>query len=277
MTEAFIFSPAQVGRAGEDVALQIEAAILDGKFQPGERLPSERDLQRQFHTGRGVIREAMGALKQKGLIEIKKGAKGGAVVKNVEMHLVSESLALFLKQQQVTPQYLIEVRESMDRTITSLAIARATTEEKEALVTGAKKLVRLLQVPEPEMVAIFEVDRELNLLLARMTRNPVFEWIMRALQSGLGSYDHSLYNDPDYRERTAVNWLQTARGIARGEPLQALSFIGYHYVMLRDCLAKERMGDQTTADDIPRYPLEIGPAATQGVPDNGDDAASGGK
>ena len=68
MTKNPIFSPAQVGRAGEDIALQIEAAILGGKILPGERLPSERELQVQFHTGRGVIREALGALKQKGLI-----------------------------------------------------------------------------------------------------------------------------------------------------------------------------------------------------------------
>ena len=67
MTPEFSFTPAQMGRAGEDVALQIEAAILDGTFLPGERLPSERELQSQFHTGRGVVREALGALKQKGL------------------------------------------------------------------------------------------------------------------------------------------------------------------------------------------------------------------
>ena len=234
-----IFSPAQVGRAGEDIALQIEAAILDGRILPGERLPSERELQAQFHTGRGVIREALKALKQKGLIEIKKGAKGGAVVKNIEMNLVSESLALFLKQQHVSPNYLIEVRESMDRTITTLAIARATGDEKALLVERAEDLLKEMQHPDPNMESIFEKDRELNLLLARMSRNPVFEWIMHAMQSGLGSYDHSLYTSADYREQTAANWVQTARGIAGGEPLKALSYIGFHYVMLRECLAKE--------------------------------------
>lgn len=234
-----IFSPAQVGRAGEDIALQIEAAIVGSKIQPGERLPSERELQVQFHTGRGVIREALGALKQKGLIEIRKGAKGGAFVKQVEMTLVSESLALFLKQRQVNPDYLIEVRETVDRTITTLAIARGTLEEKEQLVAGAERLLAELKASDPDMVAVFELDRDLNLLLAQMTQNPVFEWIMRAMQSGLSSYDHSLYTDPEYREKTAMNWLETARGIAEGEPMRALSVIGYHYLMLRNCLAAE--------------------------------------
>ena len=70
MDSSFLFHPAQAGRAGEDIALQIEAAILNEKFQPGESLPSERELQTQFQTGRWVIREAIRALKQKGLIEI---------------------------------------------------------------------------------------------------------------------------------------------------------------------------------------------------------------
>ena len=79
MDDKYLFSPAQVGRAGEDVALQIEAAILGEKILPGKSLPSERELQAQFQTGRGVIREAIRALKQKGLIEIRKGAPRGGL------------------------------------------------------------------------------------------------------------------------------------------------------------------------------------------------------
>ena len=38
------FEPVNMGRAGEEVALQIEAAILAGQLEPGDRLPSEREL-----------------------------------------------------------------------------------------------------------------------------------------------------------------------------------------------------------------------------------------
>lgn len=220
MTGKFSFSPVQVGRAGEEIALQIEAAILNGSFKPGERLPSERELQNQFHTGRGVIREALGALKQKGLVEIKKGAKGGAFVKNVEMHLVSESLALFLKQQQIAPSFLIEARESIDRTITTLAITRGSNEEKDLLISNSNKLYLLAKSEDCNLAKIFEIDKELNLLFARMTRNPIFEWIMRAIQSGLGSYDHCLYINIKYRKKAAINWVNTAKSIKKMEPLQ---------------------------------------------------------
>lgn len=231
-----LFTPAQVGRAGEDVALQIEAAILNEKIMPGEGLPSERELQVQFQTGRGVIREAMRALKQKGLIEIRKGAKGGAYVKQIDVANVSESLALFLKQQHVGLADIAEFRESIDRTITILAIARADAAEKQQLVAEVEKLRECLEQPEPDMGALGEIDRELNIRLAKMTGNPIFEWIMQALQLGFSSQDYALYDDPDYRQKTVENWAETARHIAVDEPLRALSSIGAHYAMLQRCV-----------------------------------------
>jgi len=238
MQEDNLFHPAQVGRAGEDVALQIEAAILSNKITPGERLPSERELQHQFETGRGVIREAIRALKQKGLIEIRKGSKGGAYVKQIEVANVSESLALFLKQHQIDPNHIAEFRESIDNTITTLAIARADAKTKQDLVDKATEFNNIIAQENTaeaplDMVRIGELDRELNIMLAQMSGNPVFEWIMRALQLGFSSYDYTLYEDPEYRKATAANWQETAQHIAANEPLRALASSGAHYTMLK--------------------------------------------
>lgn len=249
MKKELSFIPAQAGRASEDVALQIEAAIMDGSIQPGESLPSERELQQQFETGRGVVREAIRTLKQKGLIEVKKGAKGGAFVRQVKVANVSESLALFLKQSHVNPQHLIEFRESLDRTITSLAIARGSHEQKQTLVAQAHQLQQAAQVPEPDMLALGEMDRQLNILLAQMTGNPIFEWVMRALQSGFSSYDYALYKDAHYRQETVANWRATAEEIAAGEPLRALAYIGHHYVLLHRCVQQQQQAAAAAGGD----------------------------
>ena len=241
MAHVDFFIPAQTGRASEDVALQIEAAILEGRIAPGENLPSERELQGLFETGRGVIREALRALKQKGLIEVRKGAKGGAFVKQMEVANASESLALFLKQNHIPPEQVIEFRESLDKTITTLAIARGTKAEKESLLEKAVRLEELLRQPTQDPARISELDRELNLDMAMMTKNPIFEWIMSAIQLGFGSYDYTLYDDPDYRLKTAANWTETAREILKGEPLRALGFISHHYTMLQRCVDEKKV------------------------------------
>ncbi|WFS63958.1 GntR family transcriptional regulator [Pseudodesulfovibrio thermohalotolerans] len=231
-----LFLPVQAGRASEEVALQIEAAIVDGRLSPGERLPSEREMQSQFGTGRGVIREAIKILKQKGLLEVKKGAKGGAYVRQLDVGNVSESLALFLKQHPVNPEKLIEFRESLDQTITQLAITHAKKAEKEELLKEALRLESMLREGEPDFLATSELDRQLNIMLAKMARNPLFEWVMHALQMGFSSHDYSLYEDPTYRKRAAANWSDTAKAIADGELMRALAFIGHHYVLLRKCI-----------------------------------------
>lgn len=238
-----LFFPARSGRASEDVALQLEAAIVGGTFEPGTSLPSERALQEQFGTGRGVIREAISALRQKGLVEVRKGAKGGAYVRQLEVANVSESLALFLRQHHVGTQDLIEFRESVDRTITLLAVSRGSDADKRALVQGAEELEREVRGDQPDLTRVAEMDRELNLMLARMADNPIFEWIMRAVQLGFSSHDYALYEDQGFAAKTVDNWTETARAIAAGDPMRALNSIGFHYSLLRRRVT-EREGER---------------------------------
>jgi GntR family transcriptional repressor for pyruvate dehydrogenase complex len=240
-----IFYPADGDNIGDDVACQIQAAIVSGQIQPGQRLPSERELQGIFKTGRGVVREALRGLKQKGLIEVKKGAHGGAVVKQVEVTAASESLAILLSQHRIPLDYLVEFRESIDRTVTTLAIARGTDDEKRELWQGAMELERLLNQKEPDWEAVSELDLDLNLRLVKMTKNPMFEWVMLTIQQGFGSHDHALYEDEYYRDKVARNWMETARAIADNEPQNSLSFIGYHYVLLRRCLKEQSAKGKT--------------------------------
>ncbi|QJT10809.1 FadR/GntR family transcriptional regulator [Oceanidesulfovibrio marinus] len=244
-----LFMPAKSGRSSEDVALQIEAAILAGKILPGESLPSEREMQHQFQVSRGAVREALRALKEKGMLDIRKGAKGGAFVKEVEVSNVSASLALFLKQHPIAPEQLIEFRENLDRTVTMLAIARSSKGDREKLLDGAHKLQDAAEEPDLDMEMLGEMDRELNLLLGRMSHNPIFEWVMGALQQGFSSHDYALYEDPDFRRQTVDNWVETARQIAAGEPLLALSSISNHYVLLRRCVER-RAGDAGAAETV---------------------------
>ncbi len=243
---ASLFFPVRAGRAGEEVALQIEAAIVDGRLSPGERLPSEREMGSQFGTGRGVVREAVKLLQQKGLLEVRKGAKGGAYVRRLDVANVSESLALFLKQHPVEIEKLIEFRESLDRTITQLAVVNADQAEKDALLKGALRLEALLGEDEPDLAAVCELDRRLNIMLAQMTRNPLFEWVMRALQMGFSSYDHALYEAPKRRKKAAANWKESAAAIAEGRLMRALGFVGRHYVLLR-----RRLDEQTAPTNEP--------------------------
>ena len=235
-----MFSPVNNGEMSASVAFQIEAAIIGGNLSPGEKIPSERELQHQFKTGRGVIREALRELKQKGLIETRRGGKGGTYVKRIGVSDASQPLALMIKQNEIDISNLIEFRESIDRTITILAVTRGDDSQAEDLLKGVGRLEEVGLCPNPTMERVRKVDRELNLLLAKMTKNPIFDWIMQTIQISFGSYDYILYEDAAYREKTIKNWRETAMAIAAHEPLKALSFIGYHYAMLNRCIDEKK-------------------------------------
>ena len=75
-----MFQPYKGRRAFEDIAAEIKDAILSDRLSIGDRLPSERDLAEQFQVGRVTIREAFRTLETMGLIQVKKGSRGGAFV-----------------------------------------------------------------------------------------------------------------------------------------------------------------------------------------------------
>jgi GntR family transcriptional repressor for pyruvate dehydrogenase complex len=57
----------------QEIVSSITAAIRDGKYAPGARLPGERELAKEFGVGRSAIREAMVALEVHGLVEARQG------------------------------------------------------------------------------------------------------------------------------------------------------------------------------------------------------------
>jgi DNA-binding GntR family transcriptional regulator len=121
-----MFKAAKQNRIFQDVVEQIQETILSGKLKPGEMLPSERELKAMLQVSRGTLREALRVLEQKGLIEIKLGVGGGAVVQDMSYDQMNESLALLIRYQKVSLRHLSEFRVGVEGRVSALAAARAT-------------------------------------------------------------------------------------------------------------------------------------------------------
>lgn len=66
----------------DQVADALIRDVLAGRYRPGERLPSERDMVERFDANRGAVREAMAKVVQLGLAEVQ---PGGARVRQREL------------------------------------------------------------------------------------------------------------------------------------------------------------------------------------------------
>ncbi|WP_203787436.1 winged helix-turn-helix domain-containing protein, partial [Longispora fulva] len=58
-----------------DLAAEIRAAITDGTFPPGSKLPSESELAERYAVSRGTVRQTFALLRADGLIASQQGAR----------------------------------------------------------------------------------------------------------------------------------------------------------------------------------------------------------
>src|SRR5699024_457952 len=67
-------------RLAETVADQIRGRILAGELAEGDVLPKESELRRQYPVNVQSLREALRILESEGLVRVRRGNRGGAVV-----------------------------------------------------------------------------------------------------------------------------------------------------------------------------------------------------
>ena len=110
----------------EEVALQLERLILK-KLQPGDKLPSERELAEMLKVSRSSIRDAIRSLELMGLVEPRQGA--GTVVCEVSAaSLVSPLTGLLVRQQQHIAE-LLDFRKMLEPGLAARAATHASPEE----------------------------------------------------------------------------------------------------------------------------------------------------
>lgn len=86
-------------RVAESVANHLRDRILTGELQDGDLLPKEDVLRATYPVSKPSLREAMRILETEGLISIRRGNMGGAVVHRPSASNVAYTLALVLRSQ----------------------------------------------------------------------------------------------------------------------------------------------------------------------------------
>src|SRR6201997_4815642 len=85
----------RTSRLYEQIVQQIEVSILKGALKPGDQLPAERELAQNFGVSRTAVREAVKALREKGLVEAYSGR--GTFITNGTSQAIRQSLDLLVK------------------------------------------------------------------------------------------------------------------------------------------------------------------------------------
>ncbi|MDQ3034533.1 MAG: GntR family transcriptional regulator [Myxococcota bacterium] len=162
-------------RKADVVAKDLLERVVAGELEVGSILPREAELATRYGVNRSVVREAVKLLEVHRLVEPTR--RRGTEVLDPIRSLSPEVLRAMLQRRDGAIDRrvlagLLEIRASLDVQMTTLAAARRTPADLEAL----RALVsRLRDARDPHAV-----DRErlvLPILIARATQNPLFEML----------------------------------------------------------------------------------------------------
>ncbi len=166
-------------RVYEAIVAQFTSLILEGEIQPGERLPSERELCEQFGVGRNSVREAARALESARLVETRQGEGTFVTANPVSMvHVISEKVS---SDAENGIHHLFEARMVLEPQIAALAAERATETELEKLNDTLRR-----QYDEIEGGGLgLEEDTQFHLGLAEAARNQFLHHLLSTLLNSL--------------------------------------------------------------------------------------------
>jgi GntR family transcriptional repressor for pyruvate dehydrogenase complex len=175
-----------IGLLSDRVAGQIERIMQDEALRPGDRIGSGRELAERFGVSRTVIRDALAALQQRGLVEQRPGV--GVFVRDGSREVVANLLGQMLRFETVTLRELFDARFVIEEFNAKQAARNATEVE----FTRLNELVEQMERARNGRQFI-EADVEFHEALAEAAGNRVFTAILRGLHPVLiDSMNHGL-------------------------------------------------------------------------------------
>lgn len=175
---AELYQTVRSARLYEQIVRQIEDSITAGSLKPGDQLPAERELAQKFGVSRTAVREAVKALRQKGLVEAYSGR--GTFITNGTSQAVRQSLDLLVRIGQADgSRHLAEVRAILEPEIAALAAGRIGEEH----LARMRQAIDTMDASRRDGHAFIEADLDFHLALAEAARNPL---ILSLLDSIVG-------------------------------------------------------------------------------------------
>jgi DNA-binding FadR family transcriptional regulator len=176
-----LFKTVSSSRVSQLIVDQIRMLLKEERLQPGDRLPSERELCTQFGVSRVTVREALRSLEASGLVEIRLGARGGAFVTAPSSRRVGEGLADLLSLSPLTATEVTEARLVFELGIVPLIVERATEEDLDALRALCDEHAEAVKQDRYDM----EMSADFHTRVAACTHNGAIEMLVQSFHGPL--------------------------------------------------------------------------------------------
>jgi GntR family transcriptional regulator, transcriptional repressor for pyruvate dehydrogenase complex len=219
----------KVKKTYEEVADYLREQIVTGEYNPGERLPSLRELGEALGVGQSTVREAISSLKTIGLVTIRQG-EGTFVTRHDPEELLSafEAIRPMTKQDIVE---LLEVRKIIETGTVRLAAERRTEEEMAQLAEALSEMKEALAKGELGDLA----DWKFHYAVAQASHNEILKSVMLSISetmerslhaSRLTLYETSGNPESLYKEHVDIYQAICSQNTSRAEEAMLYHLVG---------------------------------------------------
>lgn len=170
-------------RAADDLVRHFAHQISAGLLRDGETLPPEREIVKTFGVSRTVVREAVLALANKGLVEARPRFR--PVVRKPSYDTAFETVNSVVSRLLLQPggvKNLFDTRIMTEASLVRQAATQATNEDLRALKSALSENEAAIDDTE----LFYKTDLAFHAVLYEIPKNPVLPAVFKAYAAWLG-------------------------------------------------------------------------------------------
>lgn len=218
----------------EAVASELRARILDGDLVDGSELPPEAVLLEQFPGSRPSLREAFRILETEGLLNVRRGKRGGTVITHPTSDTAAYHVGLLLHDRRTSLEDLAAARNLLEPLSAEQAARRrdhaAVGEKLETLITTAEEHVE-------DGLAFTQMAAEFHQELVKAAGNDTLQllvgilesiWNMQELSWAQSAVDEGDYPPLELRRDVLTAHMRISQAIGDGKPDEAARLTRKH-------------------------------------------------
>ena len=160
---------------------------MKAHFNPGEKLPPERDLAKLFEVSRPTLREALNILAAAGLLDTHQG--GGSTVKSLLEMSSGNPLAELIKNERERAMDVVEVRKSIEAYTAFYAAERSLPEDLRKLEKIVEEMAENITRKEPSL----ELDALFHITVAETTHNVIWLHLMQSIFDAMKEFQRGVW------------------------------------------------------------------------------------
>lgn len=149
---------------------QICRAIIDGRYKPGDKIPTESELAVALNVGRNSVREAVKILVAYGILEIRR-AEGTFVCTGASRSIINPMIYGLILSSGNSHEEMMEYQTTVDKSMTRLCICHYNDEDFKHIEAAYNQLMDALSCDPYDIEEVLAKDRAFHDAIADASHN----------------------------------------------------------------------------------------------------------